>query len=113
MPLQITFRDFPPSDAIREYVERRSDKLLGRYPSTIACKVALEAPHHHHHHGHAYRVRIDIVMPGIELVVAPRDGEPGHADLYAAIDDAFDGAERRLHERARIRRGEVKAHEAS
>lgn len=114
MPIQLTFRDFPPSDAIRAYVEKRADKVLERYrPIIIALKVVLDSPHHHHQHGSSFRVRIDIVTPGSELVVSPRDGAEGHTDLYAAIDDAFDDVERRLREQARIRREELRAREAS
>jgi ribosomal subunit interface protein len=112
MNLSITFRDFPPSDAIRGYVERRAAKALAHAERLISARVTLDAPHHHHSHGHAYRVAIDIVVPGIEVVVSPRDGASGHADLYAAIDDAFDDAERQLREKTRIRRGDVKSHAA-
>ncbi|MGO8996788.1 MAG: HPF/RaiA family ribosome-associated protein [Polyangiaceae bacterium] len=112
MSVQITFRDFPPSDAIRAHVEKHVEKLASRFETFISFKVVLEAPHHHKHHGHAYRVRIDIVQPGSEIVIAPKDSEEGHSDLYAAIDDAFGGAERRLREAARVRRGEVKSHAA-
>ena len=112
MTIQITFRDFPPSDSIRAYVEKRAGKLLARYEPIIALKVALEAPHHHQQHGSPYRVRIDIVTAGSEIVVAPRDGGGRHADLYAAIDEAFDDAVRRLRDYTQIRRRETKTHEA-
>lgn len=104
MTIQLTFRDFPPSDSIREAVERRAEKLLARATNAVTARVTLSAPHHHHHHGHAYRVAIDLVMPGEEIVVSPRDGAPGHENLYAAIDDAFADAERQLREHAHARR---------
>lgn len=113
MNIQITFRDFPPSDFIRDHVENRASKLLAHADRVTSLKVALEAPHHHHTHGHAYRVRLEIVVPGGELVIAQRDGEEGHSDLYAAIDDAFLVAERRVRDRVKIRRGEVKTHARS
>jgi ribosomal subunit interface protein len=110
MNLQLTFRDFPASEAIRTHVQKHADKLLAHADRTVALKVALESPHHHHQHGNSYRVRIEIVVPGSEIVISPRDGDRGHADLYAAIDDAFGDAERRLREHARIQRGDVKSH---
>jgi ribosome-associated translation inhibitor RaiA len=103
MTTQITFRDFPPSEAVRDHVERRAAKLLER-ASASTVRVTLGAPHRHHQHGHAYRVCIDLVVPGHTLVVSPRDGAPGHADLHAAIDDAFDDADRQLREWVRERR---------
>jgi ribosomal subunit interface protein len=113
MIVQLTFRDFPPSDSIRAYVVKRADKLLTRYDRIVALKVALEAPHHHQQRGNSYRVRIDVVIPGSEFVVAPQDGGGRHADLYTAIDDAFDDAARRLLDHAQIRRGETKSHGVS
>lgn len=113
MNIQITFRDFPTSEFVRTHVENRAAKLLAHADRVTSMKVALEAPHHHQTHGHAYRVRIEIVVPGGELVVTSRDGEESHSDLYVAIDDAFLVAERRLRERVQIRRGEVKTHARS
>jgi ribosomal subunit interface protein len=112
MNLQITFRDFDSSDSIRAYVEKRAAKLLAHSDRVVALKVALESPHRHHPHGHSYRVRIEIVVPGSDIVVTPRhhEGADGHADLYAAIDEAFDAAGDRLRDHAQIRRGEVKSH---
>jgi ribosomal subunit interface protein len=105
MKLQLTFRDFPPSDAIRGHVEKRTNKLLARCEGAlIGAKVTLAAPHRHHEHGHSYRVTIEIALRGFHIVVSPRDGAAGHTDLYAAIDDAFDDAERQLREHARPRR---------
>jgi ribosomal subunit interface protein len=110
MSFQITFRDFPPSDAVRTHVEKHVEKLTSRFEAITSFKVVLEAPHHHKQHGNAFRARIDIVQPGDEIVIASKDSEAGHTDLYAAIDDAFASAERRLREAARIRRGEIKSH---
>jgi ribosomal subunit interface protein len=109
MNIQLTFRGFPPSDAIRFHVEERATKLREHDARIVALKVALEAPHRHHHHGHAYRVRIELIVPGSDLVISPRDGAEGHTNLHVAIDDAFTDAERRLREHLRVRRGNVKA----
>ncbi len=102
---RITFRDMPPSDFIRSYVEKTREKLERLNPKITACKVALEAPHRHHLHGNHFRVRIDIAVPGDEIVV-DRDAPERHEgeDLYAAIDDAFDRARRLLVEHARRHR---------
>jgi ribosome-associated translation inhibitor RaiA len=110
MNIQLTFRDFPPSDAIRSHVEARAGRLLAHVGRVTALKVALESPHHHQAHGHSYRVRIELVVPGGEIVVAPCGDHDGHADLHAAIDDAFTVAERRARDSARVRRGDVKSH---
>ena len=107
MNVQITFRDFPPSEAIRQHVEKRAQKLERSGKGIVSSRVTVAAPHRHHKHGRAYRVSIDVVFRAFEVVVSPRDGVPGHTDLHAAIDDAFDDAERQLREREakRVRKG--------
>jgi ribosomal subunit interface protein len=104
LPLRITFRDLEHSDAIEASVRRHADKLLTFEARIVSCDVAIEAPHRHKLHGRHYRVRIDLAIPGGELV-ADRSPEPEktHEDVYAAIDAAFGHAARRLRDRARIR----------
>jgi ribosomal subunit interface protein len=93
LPLQVTFRDMPHSDALDAYVRAKAGKLDTFYRRISSCRVAVESPHKHHSHGRAYRVRIDMTVPGAELVV----GQGKHAiDAYAAVDEAFRDAERLL-----------------
>jgi ribosomal subunit interface protein len=112
MTTQITFRDFPPSNAVREHVEKRASKIRARW-SLLSLKVTLSAPHRHHQHGNAYRVCIDMTLPGREIAISPRDGVEGHGDLYATIDDAFDDAARRLREHTRMRHEHTRARAAN
>ena len=35
----------------------------------MGCRVIVEAPHRHHRKGKAYEVRIDLTVPGGELVI--------------------------------------------
>lgn len=112
MEPQITFRDIPPSDAIETRIRERAERLERFYEGIIGCHVVVEAPHRHQHKGTLYRVRIDLTVPGGELVVnrAPAEHH-AHEDVYVAIRDAFDAAERRLEDYARRQRGQVKRHE--
>jgi cold shock CspA family protein len=54
-----------------------------------------------------YNVRIDMTVPGAELVIKREPNE----DLDVAIRDAFDAARRQLEDFARRHRGAVKHHE--
>jgi cold shock CspA family protein len=134
-PLQITFRNLPPTPAIEETIREKAAKLEAYYDRILGCHVVVEAPHRHHHKGKAYLVRIDLTVPGGGLVVnrGPsrlnaaklRDPEladkdlaeshqpskhAAHQDLYVAIRDSFNSAARKLRDYARKRRGEIKAH---
>jgi ribosomal subunit interface protein len=115
LPVQVTFRDIPRSAAAEARVRARATRLE-RFASRItACRVALEAARRRpRHNASCCHVRIDLTVPGGELVVGRDSGERAvHRDLYAAIDHAFDVAQRRLEDHARRRRGEVKTHEPS
>ena len=136
--LQITFRNMPPSNAIEENIREKAAKLDSLFDGIMGCRVIVEAPHRHHHKGKAYQVRIDMTVPGGELVVnrapkrldAPKAAhfeelekdlaeshEPSkhaaHEDIYVAIRDAFNAAGRKLQDFARRRRGKTKIHEAT
>lgn len=112
LPLQVTFRHMPPSKAVEATVREKAAKLDLFYNRIMGCRVLVEAPHRHHRRGKLYHVRIDMTVPGGELVV---NREPSrhaaHKDLYVAIRDAFDAARRKLQDHARRQRGHVKSRE--
>jgi ribosomal subunit interface protein len=111
IPVQITFRGVDVSPALDEYIRKRAEKLATFSDRITHCRVAVEGPPHHRRHGGNYRVRVDLTVPGAELVVARSpDDEVRHQDAYAAIDDAFDHAGRVLQDHVRRQRGEVKSH---
>lgn len=108
-PLQITFRDIPPSPAVSAHVERRAAKLPTFFSRLVSCHVMVEAPHRQHKQGKKFHVRVGMHVPGKELVVS-RNFEDRKEDLHAVIDDAFDDAERVLEEYARQLQPDTKAH---
>ncbi|MEW6296656.1 MAG: HPF/RaiA family ribosome-associated protein [Thermodesulfobacteriota bacterium] len=106
-PLQITTEDFPLSAAVEADIRERAAKLETFYDGIIGCRVAVEAPITHHRKGGPFNVRIDLTVPGAELVVNRQAEE----DLPVAIREAFDAMRRRVEDYARRQRGAVKAHE--
>jgi ribosomal subunit interface protein len=112
LPLQITFRDIAHSDPVEQYVRQKAAKLDALDPRVMSCRVAIEMPHRHARHGEHFRVRVDITVPGGEIVVGHAPGDKkAYEDLYAAIDAAFDEAGRRLQDFVRRQRSDVKVHE--
>lgn len=98
IPLQIAFHGIDHSDAIEQNIRGEVAKIESLCDRVTACRVAVEA----HHNVAAVRrppfhIRIDLTMPGTELVVTndPKDGHP-HDDLPAALRRAFAAMERRL-----------------
>ena len=106
-PARITFRDIEHSEAIETRVRERVAKLEEFYDRITSCHVVLSSPHHSHHQGRIYHVHIDLVVPGHEIVIS-RDNDKNHAheDVYIAIRDAFNVAERQLREYARRQKGQ-------
>lgn len=113
IPLQITFRGLPPSDAIEAKVRDRARKLERFHDRITSCRVVVAAAHRHHHKGNLYNVKVDLTVPGGELIASREPPErDSHQDLYVALRDAFDAAARRLEDHLRRQRGMVKSHEA-
>ena len=108
---QICFDDIPIDEQVREAaldaiadLERLSDRITG-------CHVVISQPHRHHQRGRLYSVRIDLFVPGAEIVVN-RDHHLDHAheDVLVALRDAFLVARRLLEDHLHRLRGEEKAH---
>jgi cold shock CspA family protein/ribosome-associated translation inhibitor RaiA len=100
--LQIAFRNMDPSDAVATIVREKVSKLERFCQRIQSCRVVIEEPHRHQHQGKLYRVRIDLKVPGREIVVGG-DTSGAHAseDIRAAIRDTFQAAQRRLQDYVR------------
>jgi ribosome-associated translation inhibitor RaiA len=135
IPLQITFRNMAPSATIEKHVREKAEKLESFCDRITSCRVIVEAPHRHHRKGKAFQVRVDLSVPGREIVInrAPKrlsaaKGTEGqveknfienhrpskhaaHEDVYVAIRDAFNAAGRKLQDHMRRQSGAIKLHE--
>jgi len=130
-PLQITFRNMEPLPAAELWIRVEAAKLETFYNRIMGCRVAVASPHRHHREGSPYHLRIDLTVPGGELVIkhepslrtrARQLGETEikkqleartrHKRLHQAIHDAFKTAGRLLQDYARRQRGDVKYREA-
>lgn len=111
IPVQITFRDMEPSAAVEERIRERAAKLERFYDRITSCRVLVEEPHLHQHKGKLFHVRVDVTVPGGELVAnRSHDDNHAHEDVYVAIRDAFRAIERQLEEHAQKKKGRVKTH---
>jgi ribosome-associated translation inhibitor RaiA len=105
LPLQIAFRNMDRSELVEESIHAKVAWLEKFHERLVGCRVVVEAPHRHHREGNQYRVRIDLSVPGEEIVVNREP--PGHAEhqnLAVAIRDTFDAARRQLEEHVGRRR---------
>ncbi len=111
LPLQITFRHMDPSPAVEARIIERVAELERFFDRIVSCRILVESRHPRRRQGNLYRVRVDLKLPGREIVVG-RDPALRHAheDVYVALRDSFDAARRLLEDFARESRGEVKTH---
>jgi ribosome-associated translation inhibitor RaiA/cold shock CspA family protein len=131
LPLQISFRNIKPSEALEARVREEVAKLETFYQRIMHCRVVIELPHKHSRKGDLYHVRIDLTVPGEEIVVRHEpsleaslrrvdvekrsksaEAHAAHKDLYVVIRDAFKEARRQLQDYARRARQQAKIHEA-
>jgi ribosomal subunit interface protein len=97
IPLEISFQNIDPSEFVEARIRERVDKLQRYYDRINSCRVAVRLPHKQHQKGNIFHVRIEIRVPGTELVISRDPGDiNAHQDVYVAIRDAFDAAEGRF-----------------
>jgi ribosome-associated translation inhibitor RaiA len=110
-PLRITFQNTPSSDAIRQLIEEQAGHLEQFFGRMTDCHVVFKTPDGNHRNGGLFEVTVHIKMPG--GVTVDLDRTPGlderFADPQFAVSDAFRRARRRLRDRAKVMRNEVKA----
>ena len=104
--LEISARDVHINDETQELIRDKASKLDRLYDQIVGCRVKVDMPHRSQRSGMMYSVRIDITVPGGELIVKR---EPDQ-DLHAAIVNSFEIAQRRIKEYAQKQRGDVKTH---
>ena len=111
VPLQITFRDLPPSAAVEERIRDCAEDLERVYDRLTACRVVVEGRHRPQRAGRVAHLCIELKLPGKQITIG-RDaaGLQAHDDVFVAVRAAFDAARRQLDRHARRRRGEVKSH---
>ena len=113
-PPQVTFRDTPVDDRIETECLAEAEKLERFYDRITSCRVTVTQPHRHHKKGNLYEFRIDVTVPGGEIVI--NRVPPAHQkdeDAQVALHEAFKKARRQLEEYARVQRHDVKTHDPS
>jgi cold shock CspA family protein len=102
------------SEAIEASVREKAAHLDVFADHIMGCRVVVQPASQHHKHGNLYEVRIDLTVPGEEIVVTREPSQhTEYRDIHVALRDAFDAARRQLEDYVRRRRGAVKALETA
>lgn len=101
---QITFHGVDHSDAVENRIRNKIIKLEQFAGRLTSCRVVVESPHKHGHKGKLYNIKIDLTLPGHEIVINRNSHmDHSHEDIYVAIRDSFREAKRRLQDCMRRR----------
>jgi ribosomal subunit interface protein len=101
VPVHIQFHNMEPSAALEASAREHALKLESFASDIMACQVAIELEQKHQTQGRPHVVRIDLTLPGRELVVNRVSNE----DAYVALREAFDSMKRQLQDTVIQRRG--------
>ena len=104
LPILIATRNITLAASEEDQIRREATKLETFADRITSCRVMVETPHRRGNEGVQYLVRIDLTMPGRELVVKRQP----QAQFRTALQDAFDVAKRQVQDHVRRRRGLVK-----
>jgi len=111
IPTTIVFRGLEPSEALRSAALKHTERLERFAGDILTCRVAIESVERRHHQGRRFNASVHVVMDGCELDASNEPAlDPRYEDPYCAIADAFDAVRRRVQDRVRRRRGDVKSH---
>jgi ribosome-associated translation inhibitor RaiA len=94
------------SPAMDSRIRELAGKLEDIQPKITRCHVVVDEIDRHKNKGNLFEVRVDIHVPGREIVATNQRDE----DAYVAIGAAFDVVLRQLEEQIQIQRGDVKLH---
>src|SRR3954471_24517292 len=104
MTPQITYRGMAHSPAMDDKIRELANKLEEFNPKITSCHVIVTELDKHKHKGNHFAVRVDLHVPGKEIVSSEKE----HEDPYVALRDAFHVMNRKLDEDLDRRRGEMK-----
>ncbi|HLF95410.1 MAG TPA: HPF/RaiA family ribosome-associated protein [Planctomycetota bacterium] len=105
MPVEIRARGLTLTEDESARIRERAAKLERFYDRIVRVRVTVEGPGRHHRTGD-HRVRMDVTVPGAEIVINRQSGKT----VEEALREAFEAAGRRIEDHVRVSRGLVKQH---
>jgi ribosomal subunit interface protein len=103
VPLDISFHNMEPSEALRAEVEREARRLEKFHDRITSCHVTVDAPRTRHRKGDLFEVGIRVAMPQHkDIIVNKTHGDaPEHEHASVAIKEAFARAQRQIEDALR------------
>ena len=106
LPVQVNIRNTSDSPVLIQQIQKNAEKLTRYYKRITHCRVVIDYDQKHQHRGKIFNVKVELDIPGRELMVTRKKGE----DVYVVARQAFEVMRRQLEELARKRHGRTKTH---
>lgn len=111
IPLEVSFRNVTKTRHLEDLIQEKVSALEKFCDKITRCSIAIEKPNATVKNGNPFRVRIDITIPGHEVVVSKEQGNNDKDDpIPAVIRDAFEAAKKQLTKVMHVQRSEIKSH---
>ncbi len=110
VPPEIAFRNVEATAVVESKIMEGLDQLEKVYDRLVSVRIMVEDPNPGRESGHLYQVRIEMGVPGKEIVVRRKPPQNPQETLVQAIGEAFMIARRRLRKFSEQQRGDVKTH---
>ena len=104
-PVEIKAHGLTLTDDQAAGIREKAEKLEKFYERITRVRVTLEGPGAHHRAG-SHKARVDVTVPGSEIIINRKSGK----DALEALHEAFHAAGRCLEDHVRKSRGYVKHH---
>lgn len=94
IPLEISFHGIETSEAVETRIREKFARLHGHFDRFTHARVVISSPNRTDARAKMFNVTIDLGMPGKRPIVI--DNEADNADIFIALRDAFNAAQRKL-----------------
>ena len=107
IPTEITFRDIDASDALRDRVLERAQRLERFADDIQSLHVTIEYDGEHHNRGRTLKIHAHLVMRGKLIDVRGSSKTKSRKeDPHAMVADTFDALRRKVEDHVRKRRAD-------
>jgi ribosome-associated translation inhibitor RaiA len=103
---QITYRGLSHSPVMDARIRELTSKLEDFHHNITSVHVVVDELDRHKHKGNLFGIRVDVHIPGAEIVATHQQD----VDPYAAITSAFEVVVRQLEDSVRKKRADFKRH---
>jgi ribosome-associated translation inhibitor RaiA len=85
IPLQISFENAEPSEAVRAAIGHEVERLEKYQHRITGCRVAVVAPSTKHRHGAVYRINIWVTIPPHENIVVSHQPSDDRSQPFVTL----------------------------